>query len=138
MWLDRLRPGGRLILYLTAAFGEGQVGRGELLKVGREDAGYSAQFLSSVAVFHCIGSRDENANRRLCESIMSGGWESVKSLRRERHERERTCWLHSDDFCLSQLRVPVGPPPGASQRRPPDKAAATKHRPLTPGGSAAS
>jgi protein-L-isoaspartate(D-aspartate) O-methyltransferase len=107
VWLDCLRSGGRLILFLTAAFGDSDVGKGGMLKVKRRKNGYAAQFLSSVAVFHCIGSRHEEANRRLRESMMGGGWKSVKSLRREPHEPENTCWLHADDFCLSTLCVPA-------------------------------
>jgi protein-L-isoaspartate(D-aspartate) O-methyltransferase len=101
LWLDRLRPDGRLILFLTVAFDDSGAGKGGTLKVKRGQQGYAARFLSSVAVFHCIGSRQEEADRRLRESIMRGGWQSVRSLRREPHEPEKTCWLHGDDFCLS-------------------------------------
>jgi protein-L-isoaspartate(D-aspartate) O-methyltransferase len=105
VWLDCLRPGGRLILYLTVAFDDGGTGKGGMLKVGREDQGYAARFLSSVAVFHCIGSRNEGANRRLLEAMMRGRWGSVQSLRRDTHELSDACWLHGDDFCLSTLPV---------------------------------
>jgi protein-L-isoaspartate(D-aspartate) O-methyltransferase len=105
VWLDSLLPGGRLILYLTVAFDDGGSGRGFMLKVKREDQGYTANFLSGVSVFHCIGSRDEEANQRLREAFMRGVWESVQSLRRDDHESSDTCWLHGDGFCLSTLPV---------------------------------
>jgi protein-L-isoaspartate(D-aspartate) O-methyltransferase len=109
VWLDSLLPGGRLILYLTVAFDDGGSGRGFTLKVKREDRGYTAQFLSGVSVFHCIGSRDEEANQRLREAFMRGALGSVQSLRRDGHESSDTCWLHGDGFCLSTLLVSEDP-----------------------------
>jgi protein-L-isoaspartate(D-aspartate) O-methyltransferase len=105
VWLDSLLPGGRLILYLTVAFDDGNSGRGAMLKVKREDRGYTAHFLGHVSVFHCIGSRDEEANQRLREALMRGAWRSVQSLRRDSHELSDACWLHGDGFCLSTLPV---------------------------------
>ena len=108
VWLDRLRPGGRLILFLTAAFDDRGSGKGGMLKVSRSDHGYAARFLSPVSVFHCVGSRDHTANRRLRESFMRGGWQMVRSLRRDQHEVASNCWLHGEEFCLSTsgLREP--------------------------------
>jgi len=105
VWLDSLLPGGRLILYLTVAFDDSSAGRGFMLKVKREERGYTAGFLYQVSVFHCEGARDENANQRLREAFMRGEWGSVQSLRRDAHESSETCWLHGDGFCLSTLPV---------------------------------
>jgi protein-L-isoaspartate(D-aspartate) O-methyltransferase len=68
VWLDCLRPGGRLILYLTVAVDDSGAGKGGMLKVGREGSGYPARFLSPVAVFHCMGAPDDSANQRLLKS----------------------------------------------------------------------
>ena len=106
VWLDCLRPDGRLILYLTVAFDNTGAGKGGMLKVRREGQEYSARFLSPVAVFHCSGARDEGANRQLLEAMMRGRWGSVQSLRRDAHELNDACWLHGDNFCLSSLPVP--------------------------------
>jgi protein-L-isoaspartate(D-aspartate) O-methyltransferase len=95
-----------LILYLTVTSDNTGTGKGGMLKVRREGQGYSARFLSPVAVFHCSGARDEGANRRLLEPIMRGRWGSVQSLRRDAHELNDACWLHGDNFCLSSLPVP--------------------------------
>jgi protein-L-isoaspartate(D-aspartate) O-methyltransferase len=107
VWLDCLRPGGRLILFLTVGFDDTGAGKGGTLKVGREGPGYPARFLSSVTVFHCIGARDDSANQRLLEAMRRGRWGSVRSLRRDAHELSDTCWLHGDDFCLSTLPAPT-------------------------------
>src|SRR5262249_61519608 len=39
LWLDSLRPGGRLVLYLTVAFDDTAAGKGGMLKVIRKDKG---------------------------------------------------------------------------------------------------
>jgi len=107
VWLESLRPGGRLILFLTAAVDDSGMGRGGALKVKREGQGYTARFISSVSVFHCLGCRDEQSNLRLREAMERGGWRAVRSLRQESHEPNETCWLHGDGFCLSTLLVPM-------------------------------
>jgi protein-L-isoaspartate(D-aspartate) O-methyltransferase len=109
VWLDSLLPGGRLILYLTVAFDDSGSGRGFMLKVKREERGYTTRFLGGVSVFHCEGSRDEEANQRLREAFMRGAWESVQSLRRDAHESSDDCWLHGNGFCLSTLPVSDNP-----------------------------
>jgi protein-L-isoaspartate(D-aspartate) O-methyltransferase len=98
-WLDRLLPGGRLILPLTVTTLPGSTG--QILKVTRTEQGYAARFISRTAIFPCIGARELDADRRLWEAFAKGGWESVRSLRRDQHEPGSTCWLHGDDFCLS-------------------------------------
>jgi protein-L-isoaspartate(D-aspartate) O-methyltransferase len=102
VWLDCLRPGGRLILPLTT-----DTGRGGMLKVKRESGGYAARFLSPVSVFHCTGSRNDELNRLLRRAFMRGAWRSVQSLRRDLHEPGGDCWLHAEGFCLSTL--PLSP-----------------------------
>jgi hypothetical protein len=80
-----------------------------MLKVKREERGYTARFLSHVSVFHCEGARDEEANQRLREAFMRGVQGSVHSLRRDVHELTDACCLHGDSFCLSTLPVPENP-----------------------------
>ncbi|HYJ47574.1 MAG TPA: methyltransferase domain-containing protein [Pyrinomonadaceae bacterium] len=104
VWLDSLRPGGRLLVPLTIARDETTAGGGFMLKVRRDGEGYAARFISPVAIFSCVGARDEASQRRLREAMMKGTWGRVQSLRRDAHEvAADTCWLHGDDFCLSTL-----------------------------------
>ena len=98
VWLDCLRPGGRLLLPLTT-----DTWQGGMLRVERGGQGYSARFISTVSVFPCIGSRDKESNQRLGDALMRGEWRAVRSLRREPHQADDTCWLHGGDFCLSKL-----------------------------------
>ena len=53
LWLDKLKPAGRLIMMLTAANRWGQV-----LKVQRSDAGYAATLLGQCGIIPCINARD--------------------------------------------------------------------------------
>lgn len=101
LWLDRLLPGGRLILPLTVTTLPGSTG--QILKITRTEQGYAARFISRTAIFPCIGARELDADRRLWEALAKGGWESVCSLRRDQHEAVSTCWLHGYDFCLSTI-----------------------------------
>ena len=101
LWLDRLRPGGRMILPLT-----GDDGTGILLKVRREAAGYTARVVATTTVFHCLGSRDPGLSQRLHACCADGGWKAVRSLRRDSHKVSSDCWLHTDDFCLSTRAIP--------------------------------
>ena len=98
IWLDSLRPRGRLLLPLTGLSRTGWV-----LKVIRQDQGYAAQFVSSIVIFPCAGARDPDTARLLDEAFMSGGWAAVHSLRRDVHPGETSCWLHTDTLCLSTL-----------------------------------
>jgi len=103
VWLDALAPGGRMILPLTTDNNWG----GRMLKVTRQGEAYAAQFISGVAIFPCAGARDKKASRLLEQAFKSRPQGRVKSLRRERHKRNATCWLHGKDFCLSRAE-PAG------------------------------
>jgi protein-L-isoaspartate(D-aspartate) O-methyltransferase len=105
IWLDSLRPGGRLILPLTVTEDGDGGGGGRVLKVTRRPGGLTACFISGVGIFSCVGGRDAELNQRLKEAFNRGGWKSVQSLRRDPHEPTDTCWLHAETFCLSRLPV---------------------------------
>jgi protein-L-isoaspartate(D-aspartate) O-methyltransferase len=105
VWLDSLRPGGRLILPLTVTDDADGSGGGRVLKIIRQPEGFTASFISGVGIFSCVGSRDSELNQRLKEAFDRDDWKSVQSLRREPHEPADSCWLHSRNFCLSKLSV---------------------------------
>jgi protein-L-isoaspartate(D-aspartate) O-methyltransferase len=105
IWLDSLRPAGRLILPLTVTDAADGGGGGRVLKIIRQPEGFTASFISGVGIFSCVGGRDAELNQRLKEAFDRDDWKSVQSLRREPHEPADTCWLHADNFCLSKLAV---------------------------------
>jgi hypothetical protein len=58
-------------------------------------------------------TRSKRANRQLKAAFQSGAQHAVRSLRRDRHKPNRTCWLHGADFCLSRTAVSDGTNPEA-------------------------
>lgn len=95
-WLDNLRPGGRLLVSLTAASWAGRV-----LKVTRRERNFGARFIMPISIFNCEGARDPEEERRLGDSFRRDDAGRVRSLRIETHKIEGSCWFHSDRFCLS-------------------------------------
>ena len=98
VWLDSLRQNGRLLLPLTGPYGSGAV-----LRVVRRNKGYAASFVSSITIFPCVGARDADTANLLRDAFLGGGGATVRSLRRDLHQSEPTCWLHSDNVCLSTV-----------------------------------
>src|SRR5262252_5147615 len=103
IWLDSLRPHGRLIMPLTVIDDTDRGGEGRILKVTRQSEGFTASFISEVRIFPCIGGWDGDSNQRLKESLERDDWKLVQSLRREPHEPANSCLFHGRDFCLSKL-----------------------------------
>jgi protein-L-isoaspartate(D-aspartate) O-methyltransferase len=79
MWLDRLKPGGRLMMALT-----GDNGWGFTLKATRTASGFKAEALGSVGIFHCVGGRDAKAAKRLGQALrrLKGSLVPIRSLHR--------------------------------------------------------
>lgn len=101
LWLDALRPGGRLLVPLTVARDAAGHGSGSMLHVTRRHDGWPARFVSDVSIFPCIGARDAALNDGLKAAFQTRNWRAVASLRRDRHRATDTCWLHGRDVCLS-------------------------------------
>jgi protein-L-isoaspartate(D-aspartate) O-methyltransferase len=105
IWLDSLRPGGRLVVPLTVTKDSEDSGGGLVLKIARQPRGFTARFISQVGIFSCTGGRDPELNQRLKEALDREDAKTVRSLRRDMHDPTDTCWLHTADFCLSRLSV---------------------------------
>lgn len=96
MWLDALRPSGRLLFPLAP-----QGVFGGMLLVTRPDQGLSwpAKFVSRAAFIGCVGLQDEDAGRRLTEAF-SQNWDSVRSFRLD-GSPDDSCWFAGDGWWLS-------------------------------------
>jgi protein-L-isoaspartate(D-aspartate) O-methyltransferase len=104
-WLDQLRIGGRLLVPLTVAIPESQLGAGHMLLVQKRATPlYPARFVMPVGIFHCTGARTEDGDA-LLRSAFPRGVDAVQSLRRDPHVADDECWLHVPGHCLS-LRPP--------------------------------
>src|ERR1700730_1441445 len=100
-WLDALRPGGRL-LFPMATFRDGP---GAMLLVKRStEEGLTARFLCRAGFIDFQGARERAISRRLATALTHDRGPAVKSLRRDNHQEDETCWLHGEGWCLS-LRV---------------------------------
>lgn len=101
-WLDIMAPGARMVLPLTCAVDAmpSALGKGLVLLVTRNRPDYDARVFSMVAIYSCIGVRDEAINKTLAGAL-KGNWRGVRRLLRTAHETAPTCWLHGDGFCLS-------------------------------------
>jgi len=106
VWLDRLRPGGTLVLPMTFDLSNDNVGKGAVLVIRRTGPSFAAVFLPQpVAILSCTGIRDDELNEKLLNGFKAGLVRSVRSLRRDVHEADATCCFHAERFrfCLSSL-----------------------------------
>jgi protein-L-isoaspartate(D-aspartate) O-methyltransferase len=109
LWLDRLNENGRLLVPITftppSAAGSGQaIGHGNMLLVLRAAEKYEASFVSPVSIYSSPSGRDANYNQAISQGyreMMMGKQPRVKRVRRDSHPSDATCWLHSEDCCLS-------------------------------------
>jgi protein-L-isoaspartate(D-aspartate) O-methyltransferase len=99
-WLDKLRPGGRLLLPLT-----GTQNFGGVLKVTRHEQNFAARFITGINIFNCKGARHPEEEKLLRDKFMGDGAKEVRSLLTEPHEVETSCWFHTDNFCLTRAET---------------------------------
>lgn len=111
LWLDSLKPRGRLVFPLIrwpagSKFGPGSVaGWGVMMRVQRLDPGHAAKFVSQVGIFPCLGAIDAEADRLLAEAFAKGGLAEVRALRRDGHLADSSCLLHGHGYCFSNLEI---------------------------------
>jgi protein-L-isoaspartate(D-aspartate) O-methyltransferase len=110
LWLDSLKPQGKLVFPLIrwpagSKLGEGPAGWGVMLRVQRLEGGYGAGLLSPVAIFPCLGAVDPEADRLVAGVFERGGLADVRSLRRDAHDPDGSCLLHGRGYCFSKTTV---------------------------------
>ncbi|HEX3944714.1 MAG TPA: methyltransferase domain-containing protein [Rhizomicrobium sp.] len=110
-WLDRLKDGGRMVLPLTTekAFGTlaleqtpQEIARqGAVLRVERRGDEFLAKWISAVAIFPCVGARDEGSEHALAASLANGRLKEVTRLYRHADLPPERIWLNGGDWCLA-------------------------------------
>jgi protein-L-isoaspartate(D-aspartate) O-methyltransferase len=120
-WLDSLSMVGRLIFPLITrlntrfqVFNRRQpLGSatdtassiGVMLKVVRRRHGYEACALSSVGIYPCLGGVNRKGDQTAARAIARGDCGEIRSLRRDHHRAESTCWMHVRNVCISRLPI---------------------------------
>lgn len=100
-WLDALSEGGRFLLPMTSD----QRG-GFMLRLDRVTAGLAARSVGWVGFYPCAGARHEGDQAALAQALTDpAGPKAVRSLRRDPHDKDDTCWLHRDAWCLSKREL---------------------------------
>jgi protein-L-isoaspartate(D-aspartate) O-methyltransferase len=116
IWLDALRPKGRLLFPLTPADSpSGTPGAGAMLLVTRpaqigflEKVVWPARFLSPALFIPCVGARDAPTAGRLSQAFQHGDLRNVRSLHRHTPP-DITCWCAGEGWWLST--APAGKVP---------------------------
>jgi protein-L-isoaspartate(D-aspartate) O-methyltransferase len=96
VWLDALRPRGRLLFPMTPDGGVGAM----LLVTRHEEEGFAARFLLQAQFVPCIGARSEATEKKLAEAFRNNNWTNVKSLRRN-DQPDESCWCCGSNWWLS-------------------------------------
>jgi len=104
LWLDRLKPEGRLVVPLTMDMTQ-TLGIGAMARIVHEPDGFSFRIATSVGIYSCRSARDPTREALLKAVIATGGLAKVKSIRRGRHVQDDTCIIHGDDVCMSSVGI---------------------------------
>ncbi|MPZ33778.1 MAG: protein-L-isoaspartate(D-aspartate) O-methyltransferase [Rhodospirillales bacterium] len=100
-WLDALAAGGRLLLPMTAANFSNR--GGFMLRLDRRGDSFAARSAGWVGFYPCAGARNPEDEAALGEALGDpAGQQAVRSLRRDPHDKDESCWLHRDGWCLSK------------------------------------
>jgi protein-L-isoaspartate(D-aspartate) O-methyltransferase len=101
IWIDALRPSGRLLFPLTPDGHRGMAGLGGMLLVtGAAEERFDARFVSPVMIIPCVGARDSETAKKLAHAFKRGDSGRVRSLRRKT-EPDESCWFSGNGWWLS-------------------------------------
>jgi protein-L-isoaspartate(D-aspartate) O-methyltransferase len=77
-----------------------------MLRIGRRGNDFAARSAGWVGFYPCAGARSPEGEAALDAALGDpAGQRAVRSLRRDAHERDETCWLHRGDWCLSKREL---------------------------------
>jgi len=101
-WLSALNPGGNLLFPLAPETGAGAMA---LLTRTSED-NFAAQLSYRTLFIPFTGACHPAIAAQLAQALAHDQGKPVKSLRLDPHDKDETCWLHSETFCFS-INEPV-------------------------------
>jgi protein-L-isoaspartate(D-aspartate) O-methyltransferase len=101
IWLDALRPKGKLFFPLTPDGTGGAPGAGGMLLITRTAAEkFDARFIMPVMFIPCLGARDEQTAKKLAIAFKRGDMGNVRSFHRN-DRADDTCWFAGNGWWLS-------------------------------------
>ena len=98
-WLAAVKLGGRLLFPLTPDAGSGAMAH----LTRRSVDWFSARIEFGALFIPFSGARDREVGKELARALGRDRGEGVRSLRCDVHEKEESCWLHGEGWCLSTL-----------------------------------
>lgn len=72
-----------------------------MFRIKRRGEDYLAKWISPVAIFPCVGSRDEASERLLADAFAKGGWDRVTRLYRNQNIADENCWIRGPGWSLA-------------------------------------
>lgn len=100
-WVDALADGGRAFIPLTGAERGGL-----LLRLDRRGEAFAARSVGWIGIFPCAGGRIDGEAQAITRAMADvAGQRAFKSLRRDVHDADESCWLHGDGWCLSKREL---------------------------------
>ena len=103
-WLAAVQPSGKLLFPLTSTRGPGTMAH--LVRTGADY--FAAAFHGSVFFVDFAGARDPAIGTELAQALRHDEGASVRSLRRDVHAQDESCWLHGNGWCFSRLPAIAG------------------------------
>jgi protein-L-isoaspartate(D-aspartate) O-methyltransferase len=115
-WLDALKPGGRMILPLTANFVTEQghsMTDGAIFLITRhpnDPDHFAARCMSGTRIYPCAGMRDEASDQALVAAFEKDGFRNgaknsglsrITRLYRTDDIAEQRCWMRAPGWCLA-------------------------------------
>jgi protein-L-isoaspartate(D-aspartate) O-methyltransferase len=104
LWLDALKPGGRLILPLCvlSKLPDGTpMTRGGIFLFERDADGFAAAYKSATGIYPCFGAQDSASEDSLKEAYRRGGMEKVRRLHRTSDVAAEICWASGPGWALA-------------------------------------
>jgi protein-L-isoaspartate(D-aspartate) O-methyltransferase len=96
-WIEALAPGGRVLVPLVAADGQGAA---FVIRRGDGDS-HPARFVCRAQFVPCIGAEDAASGLGLADALRSGRCDAVRALRLAPAIPDATSWFAGDGWWLS-------------------------------------
>jgi protein-L-isoaspartate(D-aspartate) O-methyltransferase len=103
LWLDALKPGGRLVFPLTPNEGFGCMPL--ITRLGARSDLYAARLLARVSFIACMGARDEATARALGQAVATQPIHTVQALHRG-SPPDASAWCVGNGWWLSTAAPP--------------------------------